>query len=91
VDVFIQRGIGIIKRAEDPMEGLTGLGKLLVVFGVIMVVIGGVFLLSGKIPWLGKLPGDFYIQKKNFAFYFPLASCIILSVIISLILWLLKR
>jgi len=47
--------------------------------------------LAGKVPWLGRLPGDIYIRKENFTFYFPLATGILLSVIISLILWLLRK
>ncbi len=59
--------------------------------GLVVAAIGGLFLLSGKIPWLGKLPGDLLIQKRNFTFYFPIATSILLSIIISLILWFVGR
>jgi hypothetical protein len=68
---------------------LGGLGKLLLGFGVVMIVLGGIFLLlgnlSGKVPWIGRLPGDIYIQRGNWSFYFPLATSILLSIILTLI------
>jgi len=72
-------------------EGIQNLGKLLIVLGVIVIAIGGLLLFSGKIPWIGRLPGDILIQKKNYTFYFPLATSIIISMIITLIFWLLWR
>ncbi|MEW5747056.1 MAG: DUF2905 domain-containing protein [Nitrospirota bacterium] len=67
------------------------LGKLLVLIGIVLVVIGGLIMLSGKIPWLGRLPGDIVIQRKNFTFYFPLATSIVISIILTLIFWLIGR
>ena len=71
------------------MPELGGLGKLLIGFGVVMLILGGIFLLlgnlSGKVPWVGRLPGDIYIQRGNWSFYFPLATSILLSVILTLI------
>jgi ribose/xylose/arabinose/galactoside ABC-type transport system permease subunit len=67
------------------------LGKFLIVLGVIVIAVGGLLLFSGKIPWIGRLPGDILIQKKNYTFYFPLATSIIISVIITLVFWLLGR
>ncbi len=67
------------------------LGKLLVIFGVILIVFGLAFMLAGKVPHLGRLPGDILIQKKNFTFYFPLATSILVSLILSLIFWLISR
>ena len=72
-------------------EGIQDIGKLFVVIGIISIAVGGFLLLSGKISWLGKLPGDIMIQRKNFTFYFPLATSIIISVILSLLFWLLGR
>lgn len=71
---------------------MTELGKLLLVLGGVIVVIGAVLLLAGKfnLP-LGRLPGDFVYRGKNTVFYFPLATCIIVSVVLSLILWLVNR
>jgi Protein of unknown function (DUF2905) len=67
------------------------LGKILVIIGAVMLALGGVFLLSGKLPWIGRLPGDIVIHKKNFTFYFPLATSVILSLVLTLILWLIGR
>ncbi|HDO36535.1 MAG TPA: DUF2905 domain-containing protein [Nitrospirae bacterium] len=73
------------------MEPLTDLGKSLILLGVLIVILGGVLVLSGKIPFIGRLPGDIIIQKKNFTFYFPLATSILLSLILSLLFWILSR
>lgn len=70
---------------------MTGLGKVLIILGLMIAVIGAVLTLAGKIPWLGRLPGDIYIKRENFTFYFPLATSIILSLILSLIFWFLRR
>ena len=73
------------------MPGLGSFGRLLVISGVVFVLVGLIFMLSGKLPWLGRLPGDIYIKKKSITFYFPLGTSILLSVILSLILWLINR
>jgi hypothetical protein len=70
---------------------MTDLGRTLIIFGLVITVIGAVLTLSGKIPWLGRLPGDIYIKKEGFSFYFPLASCILISALISLLLWFLRK
>ena len=70
---------------------MTELGKMLMVWGGMMLVVGMLLTLSGKIPWLGRLPGDMIIQRDNFSFYFPLTTCLLLSVVISLIVALLRR
>jgi hypothetical protein len=70
---------------------MAGIGKSLIVFGMVIVAIGVLLTLSGKIPWLGRLPGDIYIKRDNFTFYFPLATCILLSALLSLVFWLLKK
>lgn len=67
------------------------LGRLLVVFGIILVVLGGLFMLGGKLPWLGRLPGDIVIERRNFSFYFPLATSLILSIVLSLLFWFFSR
>ena len=67
------------------------IGKLLLVFGVIIIAIGLLLLFAGKIPFIGKLPGDILIQRKNFTFYFPLGTSILLSILLSLLLWLISR
>lgn len=70
---------------------MQGLGKSLIVFGLIIAVLGVVLTFAGKIPWVGRLPGDIYVKRDNFTFYFPLATSILISVILSLILWLLRK
>ncbi|MGB9715926.1 MAG: DUF2905 domain-containing protein [Thermodesulfovibrionales bacterium] len=67
------------------------IGKFLIFLGLLISAIGGILLLSGKIPWIGRLPGDILIQRKNFTFYFPLATSILLSIILTLLFWLLGR
>jgi hypothetical protein len=71
---------------------MTDLGKLLLVLGGIIVLIGAVLLLAGKfnLP-LGRLPGDIVYRGKHTVFYFPLATCVLLSLILSLLLWLFRR
>lgn len=68
-----------------------GIGKLLILVGGILIIVGAVLVLSGKLPWLGKLPGDIYVERQNFSFYFPLTTSILLSVIVSLVLYFLSR
>lgn len=71
------------------------LGKLLLGFGALMVLLGLVLLaagnLSGKVPWLGRLPGDIQIQRENWSFYFPLATCLIISIVLTLLFSLFGR
>lgn len=66
-------------------------GKLLIAAGILLVVAGLFFLLGGKLPFLGRLPGDIRIERENFTFFFPLGTCLLLSVLISLLLWFFRR
>lgn len=70
---------------------VTDFGKLFIFIGLLLVVIGFVFIIGNKIPFIGKLPGDIVIERRNFNFYFPIATCIIVSIILSLIFWLLGK
>jgi len=67
------------------------MGRMLVGIGVLIVLIGGIHLLLERIPGFGRLPGDIIIERKNFAFYFPLTTCILVSIILSFFLWLFRR
>ncbi len=67
------------------------IGKILIIFGLILTVLGLLLLLLGKIPLIGKLPGDIVIERRNFVFYFPLGTSILISVILSLIIYLLSK
>jgi len=63
-------------------------GKSLIAAGVMLIAVGIVFWLSPKLPgWFGRLPGDISMHRKQFSFYFPLATCLLLSCILSLIFW----
>jgi len=64
---------------------------MLIVFGIVIAVVGAILLAAPKIPWLGKLPGDFIYRGERFTFYFPLATSIVLSIILSLVLYLFRR
>jgi uncharacterized protein HemY len=70
---------------------MPGFGKTLIYLGLALVVLGLIVSFAEKIPWLGHLPGDIYIQRDRFTFYFPLTTCILISVIITLVLYLFRR
>lgn len=70
---------------------MTDLGRILIIIGTILIVTGVLLMLSGKTTWLGRLPGDIYIKRDHFTFYFPLTTCIILSAAASFIVWLLRK
>ncbi len=70
---------------------MPGLGKSLIVIGLIIAAIGAILSLAGRIPWLGRLPGDIFIKREHFTFYFPLATSVLISLVLSLILWLLRK
>lgn len=73
------------------MNELSGMGRALVVVGVLTAIIGAFLWLGGKVPGLGKLPGDILIKKENFTFYFPLTTSILVSIVLSIILALFRR
>ena len=66
-------------------------GKSIIVIGLVIAAFGVLLTFSGKIPWLGRLPGDILVKRENFTFYFPLATSILVSVILTLLLWLFRR
>ena len=66
-------------------------GKILIILGVLLIIAGALFLHGDKVPFLGRLPGDIRIERQNFTFFFPLGTCLLLSVLVSLILWLFRR
>ncbi len=70
---------------------LNQIGKVLITGGMILVIAGFLLLFSDKIPFIGKLPGDFSFKGKNFSFYFPLATSILLSIIISVIMYFFRK
>lgn len=71
---------------------MNGLGRPLIIMGLALVVAGLLISYSPKLPtWLGRLPGDINIKRANFSFHFPLMTCLIISAILSFILWLFRR
>jgi membrane protein implicated in regulation of membrane protease activity len=70
---------------------MNDLGKSLVVIGVVIAVVGAVLMLAGRVPWVGRLPGDIYVQRGNWSFYFPVVTSLVLSVILTLLFWLFGR
>jgi len=66
-------------------------GKFLIIIGLIIVIIGLILTFGPKISYIGRLPGDIYYKKDNFVFYFPLATSILVSIILSLIIYLFFR
>ena len=69
-----------------------GLGRLLIVAGIALVALGVLVSLAGRLPFrLGRLPGDIMIHGKSTTFYFPLGTCILLSVLFSVVLWIFRR
>ncbi|MCS6822771.1 MAG: DUF2905 domain-containing protein [Cytophagaceae bacterium] len=73
------------------MNDLSGLGKLLIVIGIVSVAAGVVLIYFNKIPLLGKLPGDIYIKGENSSFYFPITTSILLSIMLSLIMYIIRK
>lgn len=70
---------------------MQAIAKTLIIFGAVLIGIGVLLNFVNKIPFIGRLPGDIYVQKNNFTFYFPIATSILISIILSLIFWLWPR
>jgi thiosulfate reductase cytochrome b subunit len=70
---------------------MADLGKLVLLLGLLLVVVGGLLMLSSKLPFLGRLPGDIHVQRGSWSFHFPLATSLLLSVVLSLLLMLFSR
>lgn len=69
-----------------------GIGRVLITTGIVLIALGLLVSFAGRLPFrIGRLPGDIYIHGKNSSFYFPLATCILLSVLFSLVLWIFRK
>lgn len=69
-----------------------GLGRALITLGIALIVLGVLVTFAGRLPFrLGRLPGDIYIQGKHSSFYFPLATWLVVSVLLSVLMWLFRR
>ena len=68
------------------------IGKFVVILGVFLVVVGVIlWRFPALFGWVGKLPGDIAVQKGNFSFYFPVVTCIVVSIVLTLLSWLFRR
>lgn len=70
---------------------MSDIGRILIFTGLTLVMIGGVILMLGKVPGAGRLPGDIVIQKENFKLYFPITTCLLISLFLSLLFYILNR
>lgn len=73
------------------VPGMDSLGKMLILFGVVLALLGGLLLLAGKIPFLGRLPGDIVIRREHWSFYLPLTTSIVISILLTLLFRLFGR
>jgi hypothetical protein len=67
------------------------MGKILIIVGGIIVLAGLIIQFSGRIPFLGKLPGDLSIDRENVKIFFPITTCIVISIVVSILLYLIQR
>jgi len=67
------------------------LGRVLMMLGGGIFALGVIVAVVGKVPWLGRLPGDLVVQRGPVSFYFPIVTCIVISLLINLLLWLFRR
>lgn len=72
------------------MNDHAGFGWMLLAVGLLLALAGLACLAAPSLPWLGRLPGDIRIERENFRFYFPLATCLLLSLLASLVLWIIR-
>jgi len=69
----------------------SGMGKTLIIAGLAIAALGAFLTFGPRLPWLGRLPGDLYLRKDNFSFYFPLTTSILISALVSVLFWLFRR
>jgi len=72
------------------MNNQPNVGVAILIMGLLIAVIGLVWIMAPAIPWFGRLPGDIHVEGKSFRFYFPLATCLLISLLLSAILWLFR-
>jgi hypothetical protein len=70
---------------------LSELGRALIVLGLVVAAVGAALVAFDRVPWIGRLPGDVSVQRGNWTFYFPLGTSILLSLVLTLVLWLIGR
>ena len=70
---------------------MNDIGKALIGIGIVLILLGMFFWIGGRVPWFGRLPGDIRIEREHFRFYFPVVTCLIISIVLTLLLWLFGR
>ena len=70
---------------------MNDLGRLLIVMGVVIALVGVAIVMAGRLPWLGRLPGDIHVERGHWSVYLPLGTSIVLSLLLTLVLWLIGR
>jgi tellurite resistance protein TehA-like permease len=70
---------------------MNDVGKILIAFGLLIALVGVVLVLVGRVPWIGRLPGDIHLQRGNWTFYFPLATSLLLSLVLTLVFYVIGR
>ncbi len=70
---------------------MNDLGRLLIVMGVVIALVGVAIVMAGRVPWLGRLPGDIHVERGNWSFHFPIMTSLLLSVVLTLIFYLIGR
>ncbi len=65
---------------------IDSLPRFLIILGLVLLAVGLILVFAGKVPLIGRLPGDIYIKRDNFSFYFPLTTCILMSVLITFLI-----
>lgn len=73
------------------LPAMQEIGKFIVILGVVLVAIGAFIWKTGGLGWLGKLPGDIFVQKGDSSFYFPVVTCLVISVVLTLLSWLFRK
>jgi len=76
----------LFNKRQVEYNMLESFGKMILFLGLFLVVVGGLMLAGGKLFGLGRLPGDIFIQKEHFSFYFPVVTCIVLSILLTIII-----
>jgi len=67
------------------------IGRALIIIGGVLLAMGLLLTLAGRLPWLGRLPGDIVLQRRNFTLYIPIATGLLISLLLSLVLWLIGK
>jgi len=70
---------------------MPAIGKMFIILGILLIIVGIAFMLGDKIPFIGKLPGDIMIKKERFSFYFPITTSIIISIILTILFSLFRK